>query len=193
VKRTHLAAILVPLALALPSCGGDDSNESTAPAADTSPSAAAERPQSNSQQGTGGGAQANESTPSGSGGSTSADAKRAAKQRDSGKKGSGSKAPTAPRPNRKPAKPKTPQQHIAALSPSERRKLNEDLYQQGKQACYSFGPKELAKSYNLPSTDPETVARLYARAYEAATPTLVLPYQQGCLAGFRKFARDPPT
>ena len=40
--------------------------------------------------------------------------------------------------------------------------------------------------------DPATVARLYAEAYEKATPSLVLPYQQGCLVGLRRHERNPP-
>ena len=81
---------------------------------------------------------------------------------------------------------------MASLSPSERRALHKDLYQQGQKLCYAYGPKELAKAFNLTGNDPQTIAAQYARIYEAAAPTLILPYQQGCLAGFRKFARNPP-
>ena len=89
-------------------------------------------------------------------------------------------------------KPRTPAEGIASLSPSERRALHKDLYQQGQKLCYAYGPKELAKEFSLTGNDPQTIAVQYARVYEAAFPTLILPYQQGCLAGFRKFARNPP-
>jgi hypothetical protein len=194
VKRTHLAVILIPLLLALPSCGGDDSNESTAPTAGAGTSATAERAPSNSKDGTTGRARAKESAPTGSGGSSSADAERAAGQPGSGKKkSSGSVAPTAPRPEREQAaKPKTPQEHLAALSPDERRRLHKDLYEQGKNFCYAYGPEQLAKEFKLTGSGAQTIAQQYARLYEAATPTLILPFQQGCLAGFRRHARNPP-
>jgi hypothetical protein len=193
VKRTHLAVILIPLALALPSCGGDDSKKGSTQAAGTSAPAEAESPQSGSQDARSG-TPGKQSAPTGSGGTSSADADRAAKQPDSSKKqGSGSGSPTAPRPNRKQAKkPKTPQEHLAALSPSERRRLHKDLYEQGKNFCYAYGPEQLAKEYKLTGSGAQTIAQQYARLYEAATPTLILPFQQGCLAGFRKHARNPP-
>jgi hypothetical protein len=191
VKRTHLAVILIPLALALPSCGGDDSQDTSTAAAGTSTPA---QPSSAADQGASKDAAANDSPATGSGGSSSADADRAATQQDSGKSGSGSATPTAPKPERKrkAAKPKTPQEHLAALSPGERRKLHKDLYQQGIDVCYAYGPEQLAKEYNLTGAGAQAIAQQYARLYEAATPTLILPFQQGCLAGFRKFARNPP-
>ena len=193
MKRTHLAVILIPLALALPSCGGDDSNKSTTQAAGTSTPADTERPQSDAKQDTASGTPPKESAPTGSGGTSSADAEGAAKQPDSSNKQSpGSESPTAPRPNRKRAKPKTPNERLSALSPSERRRLHKDLYEQGKNFCYAYGPEQLAKEYHLTGSGAQTIAQQYARLYEAATPTLILPFQQGCLAGFRRFARNPP-
>jgi hypothetical protein len=192
LKRTHLAAILASLALVLPACGGGDEKDSSAPAAaGTSPAAEAEQPSES--------AAPEESNPpadpqNGDGGSSAADAQRAA--------GDGSKQETAAAPRGgssgkepKPAakrKARTPQEQLASLSPAERRKLEHDLYEQGKEFCYAYGPKLLAKEYKFPTTDPETVARLYARLYEAAAPSLALPYQQGCLAGFKRFQRNPP-
>lgn len=190
MKWTHLAAILASLALVLPACGGSDENDSSPAAAGTSPAAEAEQPSQS--------AAPEETNPpadpkNGDGGSSAADAQRAA--------GDASKKETAAAPQggssdeqSKPAarKPRTPEEHLAALSPAERRKLERDLYKQGKEFCYAYGPKLLAKEYKFPTTDPETVARRYARLYEAAAPSLALPYQQGCLAGFRRFARNPP-
>ena len=69
------------------------------------------------------------------------------------------------------------------------KKLHADLYEQGERLCSAYGPAEVAKSFNLPTTDPEQLAKLYAEKYEAATPSLVLPVQQGCLAGFRQWAK----
>jgi hypothetical protein len=195
VKRTHLAAILASLALALPSCGGDDEKGDSAPAAaGTSPAAEAEQPREPA-------APPEDANPAadpknGNGGSSAADAKRAANQGPKQKENAaaapqGGSSDKSPKPAAK--KPRTPEEHLAALSPAERRKLERDLYRQGKELCYAYGPKLLAKEYKLPSTDPETVARLYARAYEAAAPSLALPYQQGCLAGFRRYERNPPA
>ena len=193
MKHTHLAVILIPLALALPSCGGDDSQDTSTVAAGTSTPEQPEQPSSAADQGASKDAAAKDPPATGSGGSSSSDADRAATQRDSGKKnGSGSATPTAPKPKPKAAKPKTPQEHLAALSPGERRKLHKDLYEQGINICYAYGPEQLAKEYHLTGVGAETIAQQYARLYEAATPTLILPFQQGCLVGFRKFARNPP-
>jgi hypothetical protein len=189
LKRRHLVATLVALALAVASCGGDAADDST-PAAGTSPPQPAEQPQSDPQAG----AQKrslSRKPANGNGGSSATEAERAAgkdlaaapRERDSG-----DRKPKQARPET----PKTPQEQIDSLSASQRRHLHEDLFQQGKTLCYAYGPKELAKTYRMPSTDPATVARLYAEAYEKATPSLIQPYQQGCLAGFRKFERSPP-
>ena len=192
MKCIHTLAILVALTLALASCGGNDTQDTSTAAAGTSMPEQSDQPPTGADNGTSKDAASKDSKANGSGGSSSSDADRAASQPDTGKKaGSGSTAQKS-KPKPKPAAPKTPEEEIAALSPSERRKLHTDLYEQGKQVCYGYGPKELAKSNNLPGSDPETIARLFARTYEAATPTLILPYQQGCLAGFRKFARNPP-
>lgn len=193
MKHTHLAVILIPLALALPSCGGEDSQDNSTVAAGTNTPEQPEQPSSAADQGASKDAAAKDSPATGSGGSSSSDADRAAAHRDSGKKNdSGSATPTAPKPKPNAAKPKTPQEHLAALSPSDRRKLHKDLYEQGKNVCYAYGPEQLAKEYNLTGAGAQTIAQQYARLYEAATPTLILPFQQGCLAGFRRFARNPP-
>jgi hypothetical protein len=189
VKRILLPAFLVALAFAVASCGGDDKQDRTEPAAATSEPAPAEQPATGtSEPGT-------DPQPSGAkngdGGSSASDAERAA-----GEDSTAAPAEQKPSEQRstKPSKRKrgrklTPQERIAALSPAERRRLHKDLYDQGKRLCAVYGPEELAKSIDLPSRDPQTVARLYARAYEAATPSLALPYQQGCLVGFKRYAR----
>lgn len=183
MKRILLLALA--LALTLGACGGDDSNSDSA--AESSPAAQSEQPGGQDASG----AESPAEVAGGNGGASAADAQRAAgddqqrtpvpAERDSGK---------SSKPGTK--KPRTPSEHLAALSPSERRKLERDIYEQGKNACYAQGPKEIAKSYKFASTDLETVARLYARAYEQGIPELALPFQQGCLAGFEKRDRNPP-
>ena len=197
MKGTHLVATLVALALALApaSCGGDDGQEASAPEAGTSTAAQADSP---SEPSTGSDRSESGDVAKGNGGSGVADAERAAPSERAPEQGNGK----AEAPKDSPAgkrqqqeskpKPKTPAEGVANLSPSERRALHKDLYQQGQKFCYAYGPKELAKSFNLTGNDPQTIAAQYARIYEAAAPTLILPYQQGCLAGFRKFARNPP-
>ena len=132
----------------------------------------------------------------GDGGSGVADAERAAPSEqapEQGKAGAPKDSPAGSgNKQESKRKPKTPAEGLASLSPSERRALHKDLYQQGQKVCYAYGPKELAKANNLTGNDPQTIAAQYARVYEAAAPALILPYQQGCLAGFRKFARNPP-
>ena len=188
MKRILLPAFLVALAFLAASCGGDDKQDDPAPAAATSEPAQSEQPAP--------GADEPEPTeqPSGEkngdGGSSASDAERAAGEDSTA---APAEQETSERQS-KPAKRKrdrklTPQERLAALSPAERRKLDKDLYEQGKRLCATYGPEQLAKSIDLPNRDPETVARLYARAYEAATPALALPYQQGCLVGFKRFAR----
>jgi len=188
VKRILLPAILVALAFLVASCGGDDKQDDQAPAAAAGEPAQSDQPAPGpSQPET---AERPSRAENGDGGSSASDAERAA--------GEDSTAAPAERetsePQSQPAKRKrdrklTPQERLVALSPAERRKLDKDLYEQGKRLCAAYGPEQLAKSINLPNRDPETVARLYARAYEAATPSLALPYQQGCLVGFKRYAR----
>jgi len=197
VKVTHLVAALVALALALAlaSCGGEDGQEASAPEAGTSTAAQAD---SQSEPSTGSDRSESDDAAKGNGGSSVADAERAAPserapEQDKGKAGAPKDSPAGSgnKPESK-RKPKTPAEGLATLSPSELRALHKDLYQQGQKFCYAYGPKELAKEFNLTGSDPQTIAQQYARVYEAATPALILPYQQGCLAGFRKFARNPP-
>jgi len=190
LKQMHLPALLVALALVLTSCGGDEQQAEPQTADRTAAAERADRP-----------AESRPSQPrpatarrerNGDGGSSAAEAERAAGETPT-------PAPaqdgTRKRPKQDAPKRKgklTPAQQVAALSPAERRRLHKDLFEQGKRICYAYGPEELAKSVNLPNRDPETVARLYARLYESATPSLALPYQQGCLVGFKRFARNPP-
>ena len=189
MKRKYLAATVAALALALPSCGGDDSPDKPAPAAGTSPAEQAEQPQRDSTPAARDDASSRKAK-NGDGGSSVEEAERAADTDRTAAPGQGDPAGGGGKP--KAATPKSPEDQIAALSPAERRRLHRDLFEQGKDSCYHYGPKELAKSFNLLGSDPETIARQYAEAYEAATPSLILPYQQGCLAGFRKFERNPP-
>jgi hypothetical protein len=186
--------MLAALALAVTSCGGsDDGKDTSTPVAGTSTPGQTQPSPTETQQEPAD--RANSDAQNGNGGSSASDAERAAGSDQT----SGSKPATAPSKGgasgdqqQKSGKPRTPDEQIAAMSPAKRRALHKDLYEQGLKLCYAYGPKELAKSYNLTGGDPETIASQYARAYEAATPTLILPYQQGCLAGFRKFARNPP-
>ena len=189
MKRILLPLILVALAFPAASCGGDDKQDSAAPAAATSepsqsdqPAAGTSEPATEQEQPS--------SAKNGDGGSSASDAERAAGEDSAAAPAPKAKTKRRSKPAaRKPDRKLTPQQRIAALSPSERRRLHKDLYDQGKRLCAVYGPEELAKSIDIPSRDPVTVARLYARAYEAATPSLALPYQQGCLVGFKRFAR----
>ena len=190
MKRILLPLILVALAFLAASCGGDDKQDSAAPAAATSEPSQPDQPAAGTSEPAGKQEQPS-SAENGDGGSSASDAERAAGE-DSAAAAPAPKAKTKRRSKpaaRKPGRKLTPQQRIAALSPSERRRLHKDLYNQGKRLCAVYGPEELAKSIDIPSRDPVTVARLYARAYEAATPSLALPYQQGCLVGFKRFAR----
>jgi uncharacterized protein involved in copper resistance len=187
VKHPQLSAALVALALAITSCGGsDDSNDASTPATTTATQQAQTTPgQAGAEQ-----PASDKSKAPGSGGSSSADADRAAQADQSGNSGQSGSTGTKKKAGSK--KPKTAAEQLAALPPEQLRKLHKDLYEQGKTACYAFGAEELAKSQKLPSADPVTVARKYAEAYEKATPSLILPYQQGCLAGLRKHERNPP-
>jgi hypothetical protein len=190
LKRRHLVATLVALALAVASCGGDDAGDDPTPAAGTSPAQPSQQPQSESQ-----GAQeraSSEKPANGDGGTSAAEAERGAGTDQTATPGERDSGSDQKQKKPRPDAPKTPQEQIDSLSASQRRHLHKDLFEQGKTLCYAYGPKELAKTYNMPSTDPATVAREYAEAYEKTTPSLIQPYQQGCLAGFRKFERNPP-
>ena len=196
MKHRHLLAILVTLALAIASCGGDEAKDTSTQVTGTSTAEQTEQPPSETQsdsQGETADRGSSRNSKNGDGGSTAADAERAATSEQT----SASKPPATPtkgdsgstRKKRKSQKNQTPEERVASLSPSERRKLHKDLYDQGVKLCAAYGPKELAKSFNLTGNDPQTIAQQFARQYEAATPTLILPYQQCCLVGFKKFAR----
>jgi hypothetical protein len=188
VKREHLAAIIAALALAVSSCGGDDAKDHSTPAASgTSSTEQAGQPQDKSQAGSQE-RSSSKKTKNGSGGSSAPAGEQA-----SGKAAPAGKGQTGSKPNKpKAATPRTPQEHLAALSPAERRRLHKDLYNQGKRACYYFGPEEIAKNLHSSGADQVELARQFAAAYERATPSLILPYQQGCIAGLKKYERNPP-
>lgn len=189
MKREHLAAIVAALALAMSSCGGDDSTDSsTSAASGTSAPEQAVQPQDESQTGSQRSSSSQKKAKTGSGGSSA----------PAGEQASGNSAPASKgetqskRDKSKAATPRTPAEHLAALSPAERRHLHKDLYNQGKRACYYFGPDQIAENLNSTATDPVTLAKQFATAYEKTTPSLILPYQQGCIVGLRKFERNPP-
>jgi hypothetical protein len=183
LKVKSTAALLVALTAALGSCGGDDAKPSasrttaTGPTGVTQPADKDASPQTGA--GTGGAkppksdggpaSKPSENSNSGSGAEDPAERDKPRKQRTSGKKGTATT--------------------IEELSPAEREKLHKDLYTQGKNLCSAYTPAQLAQQYNITATRPEDVARKYAELYEQGNPSLVLPYQQGCLAGFKKRAR----
>jgi hypothetical protein len=187
LKQKHLAAIVAALALVLPSCGRDDAPDGSTPAAGTS---SAEQSQESQTSKPSSRKRSSKRADNGDGGSSAAEAERAAGADETGAPDGGKSGDN--RAQRKPTAPKSPAEEVAALSPAQRRALHRDLYEQGKTLCYTYGPEELARSYNIPSSDPEEIASQYARAYEKAAPALALPYQQGCLAGFKRYARNPP-
>jgi hypothetical protein len=189
VKRVHLAAIVIPLALAVPSCGGDDGKADSKSATNASPPAKTEQPRTKS----GSKSADPSSSPSaknGDGGSSATDAERAAKSDGTPKRASGG---TSGKKQKDRAHANlSPTEQLARLSPKERRDLDLDLYKQGKDYCYASGPKQVAADNQLTVTDPAEIAERYARIREEAVPALILPFQQGCLAGFRRFERNPP-
>ena len=181
---TAVGAGLIVLGLTLGG-GSDDSNDSgTTAAGTTGPVAAA----------------TGDSTPGRSSGESADAAKPGSASRGSGGSGTGgstpntgkasggdTQSPAAEVKNKSRPKRQGPPQDLADLSPAERKKLHADLYKQGLAICGSFGPEELAKGFNFPTNDPAQLARLYAEAYEARSPSLVLPVQQGCLAGLKRW------
>jgi hypothetical protein len=189
VKRVHLAAIVIPLALVIPSCGGDSKDSPRAQGTTTAPQS--EQAQSDAQPGaqdrSGSRSSSSKQSRNGNGGSSAADAERAAKSETASggtsgkkqhKKGAGTNA--------------SPAEQLEQLSAKERRALDLDLYKQGKDYCYASGPKQVAADNQITVTDPAEIAERYARLREQAVPALILPFQQGCLAGFRRFERNPP-
>jgi hypothetical protein len=192
MKRAHVAATLVALALVLPSCGGDSQSSSASRAGSTGQS---EQAQTDSQPGakdTSKSHQSSQKSRNGDGGSSAADAERAAAADDRSKNGpSGISKQQQKKKSGADASP-TPAQRIEDLSAKERRRLDRDLYKQGKDYCYAFGPKQLAAEYHIAATDPAAIAERFARVRQQALPALILPFKQGCLAGFRKWARNPP-
>jgi hypothetical protein len=195
-KGICTAALLIA-AMTLAACGSSNDGDST--------EAAGTRGGATGTTGTTG-------TPRGTSGSGAVDRNARSDRNGSPADSGGSSAPTSPadgsgdrdapsqdkaqtpaRPGKK-SKPKTsdPIEAVENLSGAERKKLHADLYEQGEMLCRAYGPAELAKTFNLPTTDAEQLAKLYAEKYEQATPSLVLPVQQGCLAGFKQWSNDQP-
>jgi len=183
LKFKSTAALLVALAAALGSCGGDDAKPSASRTAATGATGvtqpADKEPSSRAGAGTGGAKQ-----PKSDGGEASTpsdDSSKGSATGDSGKR-------EKPRSERTSAQKGTATT-IEGLSPAQREKLHKDLYAQGKNLCSAYTPLQLAQQYNIPATRPADVARAYAELYEQGNPSLVLPYQQGCLAGFKQGAK----
>jgi hypothetical protein len=188
VKRVHLAAIVIPLALAMPACGGDSKDSSRAEG--TTTSAQSEQAQSDAQPGAQDRSRSQNSSSkrskNGDGGSSAADAERAAKSDGKPSTGTSGKQKGRAHSNLSPA------EQLERLPAKKRRALDLDLYNQGKDYCYASGPKQVAADNQITLTDPAGIAERYARIREKAVPALILPFQQGCLAGFRRFERNPP-
>jgi hypothetical protein len=183
---------LIVLALVLDS-GGDDPGDSTtaadstvvptpgdqpAPGSSADGDASVDDAQGNSSGGSGPNVSSNASNTSSGNGDT-----------DSGKS---TKSPSGGGKQRSQSKRKDGPRTLTDLTPEERKKLHADLYGQGLRVCSIYGPAELARSFNLPATDPEQLARLYAEAYEAQSPSLILPVQQGCLVGLKRYIKRHP-
>jgi hypothetical protein len=179
---------MAALALAVSSCGGDDSTDSsTSAASGTSAPEQAVQPQDESQTGSQRSSSSQKKAQTGSGGSSAPAGEQA-----TGNAAAPSNGQTGSKQKKSKGTPRTPEEHLAVLSPAERRHLHKDLYNQGKRACAYFGPDQIRENLKITSTDPVELARQFAAAYEKATPSLILPYQQGCIVGLRKFERNPP-
>lgn len=184
-RRKHVAAILVALGLAMAGCGGDDGGDDaprTSAQAEQAPASETRTPTTGSEDRS----KPEQTGESQSGGSTAPAGANATPTDDDASPGEKSGDPGTAKKRKSRPKPAT---SIEDLPPAQRRKLHRDLYQQGKQLCGAYGPDAVAKSFNLPSSDPTQLARQLAERYEAGNPSLVLPYQQGCIAGFRAHAR----
>jgi hypothetical protein len=188
MKHASAAAALVALTLALPSCGGEDSKDSSTAAAGAT--GQAEQGQSDAQAGAKDSSSGNTAKKNGSGGSSAADANRAAGE-NGNKSKSGSSGASKPKKKSSADKNLSPAEQLDRLPADERRALEHDLYMQGKDYCSSFGPERLAEDNHITATDPAAIAEQYAKVREQALPALILPFQQGCLAGFKRYARNP--
>ena len=165
--------------------GGDDSTDSGATAAGTTgPAAATDDATPGASSGESAGAAKTGSAAAGSGGARAGERTSSTQSNAAGEQSQSSAGEVKKKPS---STSDGPPESLADLSPGERKKLHADLYKQGLAVCGSFGPEELAKGFNLPTNDPAQLAKLYAEAYEARTPSLVLPVQQGCLAGLKKW------
>ena len=192
MKYKTTAAVFVALAIALGSCGGDDEQPSadrpttagTTGATGATKPAVKEQPSETGSDTTADSGGAKQPKSDGGNASTPSDNSSAGSgSQDSGQRDTPRKKPSS---GKKKAAPTT----IEGLSQAQREKLHKDLYEQGKTLCAAYTPAELAQQYNIHATRPEDVAREYAELYEQANPSLVLPYQQGCVAGFKQRAKQ---
>jgi hypothetical protein len=178
---------LIVLALVL-SDGGNDSGDSTTDAAVPAPTPG-DVPASGANAGKDATA-GKQPQGSQSGGSAAApESKTSGESASGGNTEQGTQTPAGDNKDKSQSERKRPAQSLAELSPEEREKLHGDLYKQGLEVCGAYGPQRLAEGFNLPSTDPAQLAKLYAEAYEANSPSLVLPVQQGCLAGLKRWIK----
>ncbi len=183
------AGLLVALALALASCGSDDNEKPSADrSAATGATGATQAPVTKRPS------KAGSDTTADTGGSTQpkSESGKASTPSDDSSAGSGNQdAAKRDKPRKKPAsrKKSAPPKTIEDFSPAQRKALHKDLYTQGKNLCGAYTPAQLAEQYNIQATRPADVAREYAELYEQGNPSLVLPYQQGCLAGFEQRAK----
>lgn len=177
------AALVVALAIALGSCGGDDGGSSASRSGATGPTGAAQPPPSDSGSGSDSGAD------NGTGGASApaGDKGNDSQAPTSGSKGSGKKQDNGGGEQRA-SQDRTPTS-LEELSPAQRRELERSLYSQAKELCSAYTVAQLKESYNIHANEMEDVARKFAELYEQAAPSLVLPYQQGCLAGLRERER----
>jgi hypothetical protein len=184
----RLAAVFSALSFGVAACGGSDSSKSATPttraSGATGPTAveppARQQSRPGADRNAGKKARSKRTGPGQTGGSSAGSAVtgQSGPAPASGKQGSSPKKAPSKSPRR-----------LEDLTAAQQRKLQADLYNQGVTLCFSYGPERLAHDYQFPTTDPQEVARRFANLYEKANPTLALPYQQGCLAGFRKRAK----
>ena len=178
------AALVVALAIALGSCGGDDGGSSASRSVATGPTGAAQPPPSDSGSGSDSGAD------NGTGGASApaGDKGNDSQAPTSGSKGSGKKQDNGGGGEQRASQDRTPTS-LEELSPAQRRQLERSLYSQAKKLCSAYTVAQLKESYNIHANEMEDVARRFAELYEQAAPSLVLPYQQGCVAGLRERER----
>ena len=180
--------MLVALALGAASCGGGSDGEkpSANQSATTGPTGVTQAPTEKRDAKSGSGETADTGGATQPSGDT---ANESAPSEDKASTDSGTGDPGDKSRKKRSSSRKGTATTIEELSPAERKALHEDLYKQGKNLCSAYKPSELAEQYNIQATTAADVAREYAELYEAGNPSLVLPYQQGCLAGFKQRER----